>query len=219
MTNQSIKDMPKTRDDQRYEEQRKRILDAALEVFSRFGYRGATNKRIAIAAGGIAPGLIYHYFADKQALFRAALEEAFPLLQMTSHPEALIDLPLREALRQIAYGYLKIFEREEVRRGMRLMVATLLLEDNEVRVNIVGQSIGRVFTLLANYFRAQIDAGRLRPVDPEIAARAFLGPFAVTAMTRYLLEQPTALAIANDELVDSTVNIFLDGLGMREDQA
>ena len=208
--------MPKTRDDQRYEEQRKRILEAALEVFSRFGYRGTTNKRIATAAGGIEPGLIYQYFADKQALFRAALEEAFPLLQMTSHPEALMALPPREALRQIAYGYLKIFEREEVRRGLRLLMAELLREDSDVRVQVIGEPIGRVFALLANYFQAQIDAGTLKSVDPEIAARAFLGPFAVTAMSRYLLEQPAALAIADDELVDSAVNIFLDGLGMRE---
>ena len=208
--------MPKTRDDQRYEEQRKRILEAALEVFSRFGYRGTTNKRIATAAGGIAPGLIYHYFADKQALFRAALEEAFPLLQMTSHPEALMALPPREALRQIAYGYLKIFEREEVRRGLRLLMAELLREDSDVRVQVIGEPIGRVFALLASYFQAQIDAGTLKPGDPEIAARAFLGPFALTVMSRDLLEQPAALAIADDELVDSAVNIFLDGLGMRE---
>ncbi len=209
--------MPKNRDDQRYEEQRQRILEAALEVFSRFGYRGATNKRIAAAAGGIAPGLIYHYFADKQALFRAALEGVFPLLQMASHPEELMSLPPSEALRRIAYGYLKVFEREDVRRGMRLMLGEAVREDSEVRVELLGPSIGRVFALLGSYCRTQIDAGVLKPIDPEIAARAFLGPLAATALSRYVLEQPEALAIWDDELVDATVGIFLDGLRIRAD--
>ena len=50
-------------------DRRTQILEAALEVFSTKGFHKATNKDIASAAGGMSPGLIYHYFKDKEDLF------------------------------------------------------------------------------------------------------------------------------------------------------
>jgi AcrR family transcriptional regulator len=55
-------------------ETRARILLAARECFSRFGYAKTTNKDIATRAG-ITTGAIYHYFDSKQALFVAVVEE------------------------------------------------------------------------------------------------------------------------------------------------
>ena len=49
------------------EERREQIIEAATFVFSRKGFQAATNKEIA-AEAGIAPGLIYHYFKDRQDL-------------------------------------------------------------------------------------------------------------------------------------------------------
>src|SRR5919197_1581971 len=60
------------------EERRQQIIAAARCVFARKGFMGATNKDIALAAG-ITPGLLYHYFADKRALFEAVLMEHTPL--------------------------------------------------------------------------------------------------------------------------------------------
>src|SRR2546423_387119 len=55
-------------------ETRARILLAARQCFSRFGYAKTTNKDIATGAG-ITTGAIYHYFDSKQALFVAVVEE------------------------------------------------------------------------------------------------------------------------------------------------
>jgi AcrR family transcriptional regulator len=55
-------------------ETRARILLAARECFSQFGYAKTTNKEIATRAG-ITAGAIYHYFESKQALFVAVVEE------------------------------------------------------------------------------------------------------------------------------------------------
>ena len=49
------------------------ILDAALEVFSAFGYRGATVDQIAIKAGFSKPNLLY-YFRRKEEIYVAVLE-------------------------------------------------------------------------------------------------------------------------------------------------
>ena len=48
------------------------ILDAALDVFSRHGFRGATVDQIANAAGLSKPNLLY-YFKTKEAIHNALL--------------------------------------------------------------------------------------------------------------------------------------------------
>jgi AcrR family transcriptional regulator len=49
---------------------RQAIIDAATKAFARHGFDATTNKMIAKDAG-VAPGLLYHYFDSKEALFAA----------------------------------------------------------------------------------------------------------------------------------------------------
>jgi AcrR family transcriptional regulator len=52
---------------------RQHVLEAAIAVFSEKGFRGATIRDIAVAAG-VADGTIYNLFENKAALLRAILE-------------------------------------------------------------------------------------------------------------------------------------------------
>ena len=54
-------------------EKREMILDAALDVFSKHGFRGATLDQIATAAGISKPNLLY-YFTGKEAIRVERLE-------------------------------------------------------------------------------------------------------------------------------------------------
>ena len=53
---------------------RRKILDAALDVFSAQGFRGATLDQIAAVAGLSKPNLLY-YFDSKEAMHRALLDD------------------------------------------------------------------------------------------------------------------------------------------------
>src|SRR5579863_1985002 len=61
--------------DTRPGDNRQRIVAAAYRVLGSRGYEAATIKEIAREAG-VAPGLIHYYFADKEALLVAVLDEA-----------------------------------------------------------------------------------------------------------------------------------------------
>lgn len=52
------------------------ILRQALALFAAQGYEGVSVRNIASAAGVTLP-LIYHYFPDKQAVYDAAVHDAF----------------------------------------------------------------------------------------------------------------------------------------------
>ena len=57
------------------EEQRERIMDAALHVFAHKGLVGTKMADIA-AEAGVSYGLAYHYFGSKEKIFSALVERA-----------------------------------------------------------------------------------------------------------------------------------------------
>jgi len=63
------------RADEREAGRREHVLDAALLIFARYGYRKASMEDVARAADISRPGL-YFYFASKQDLFRGAVTHA-----------------------------------------------------------------------------------------------------------------------------------------------
>ncbi|MGN0753730.1 MAG: TetR/AcrR family transcriptional regulator [Aristaeellaceae bacterium] len=58
---------------------RRRIMDSALQEFSRQGY-GASSVNAICEGGNISKGIIYHYFDTKDDLFLACVEECFTRL-------------------------------------------------------------------------------------------------------------------------------------------
>ena len=52
---------------------RDRILDAAMQVFRRHGFRRSSIEQAAEAAG-LTRQALYHHFKSKEALFRAGIE-------------------------------------------------------------------------------------------------------------------------------------------------
>jgi TetR/AcrR family transcriptional regulator len=54
-------------------ERQRQLLEVALNAFSRRGFKGATTKEIA-AAAGVAEAVIFQHFPSKDALYSAVLE-------------------------------------------------------------------------------------------------------------------------------------------------
>ncbi len=64
------------------ESQRAKILEAAMQVFARKGL-AATMADVATAAG-VSQGLAYRYFANKEAIYRALVEQTVQLGNSTT---------------------------------------------------------------------------------------------------------------------------------------
>ncbi|NOX75011.1 MAG: TetR family transcriptional regulator, partial [Alphaproteobacteria bacterium] len=97
-------------------EKTEQILAAALEVFSNFGFRGATIDQIAARAGLSKPNLLY-YFDSKEAIHNRLLAR---LLETWLTPLETLDAsgdPIAEIL---AYVTLKLKMAQDYPRESRL---------------------------------------------------------------------------------------------------
>ena len=192
-------------------DRRGQILDAAFEEFSEKGFKGATIKSIAGAAGLQSPALIYWYFPDKEALFREVLGAKIPVLRAVRDPSGLLDLPPEEVLSSIARGYLSTFDNPAAQRMVRLIMGEAMRRPEIA--DIFGSAvIKRVLGFLKGYMARQVELGRLRPHDVRSSARAFIGMLLPQAGGKLFFPVIREDGLTDEEHIETAVNVFLEGL-------
>ncbi|MBI9078289.1 MAG: TetR/AcrR family transcriptional regulator [Pseudodesulfovibrio sp.] len=82
-----------------------KILIAAQELFARYGYAGTTMKMVAEQAG-VASGLVFHYFDNKENLFMVAGSELIDSMIIILHSKTIDCDNGCEALRGFVKAYL-----------------------------------------------------------------------------------------------------------------
>jgi AcrR family transcriptional regulator len=190
-------------------DRRAQILDAAFEEFAAKGFKGATIKSIAGAAGLQSPALIYWYFPDKEALFREVLGSRIPILRAVADPAPLLDLPPEELLPRIGRAYFA-FELLDI-RTLQLVIGEAVRRP-EVAEMFVKSGPGKVLDFLKVYLEHQVELGRLRPHDVRSSARAFIGMLMPQLAGKMFLPALAKDGLTDEEHLETSVSIFLSGL-------
>lgn len=140
---------------------RKLILDAALDVFSQHGYRGATLDQIAAQAGLSKPNILY-YFSGKEDIHVTLLSG---LMDAWLEPLRAID-PQGEPLEEIL-GYVrrKMEMSREFPRESRLFANEILQGAPRMREHLESD-LKPLFDEKAGVIGHWVGSGRLAPVDP-----------------------------------------------------
>jgi TetR/AcrR family transcriptional regulator len=169
------------------------ILEAALNVFSTHGFRGATLDQIAQDAGLSKPNILY-YFDGKEAIHIALLSQLL---------DAWLD-PLR---RLNAEGE----PREELMRYIRrkLQMSREYPRESRLFANEIVQGAPRIEGFLSGELRALVDekatvlqtwmdAGKIEPLDPYHLL------FSIWAMTQHYADfEAQILMIRSGQIKDS----------------
>ena len=149
---------PRTRIQQRNSET---ILEAALEVFSQHGFRGATLDQIADVAGLSKPNLLY-YFTSKEAIHVALLSE---LLVTWLDPLRAMD-PAGDPIEELmAYVRRKLELSRDYPRESRLFANEILQGAPRIRPALEDQLHDLVQEKSA-VLRRWMDEGRIARVHP-----------------------------------------------------
>ena len=187
---------PKTRIQKKNHEA---ILDAALDVFSAEGYRGATLDQIANAAGLSKPNVLY-YFASKEAIYTEVLSRLLdtwldPLIALNADGE-----PVEELLGYVAR---KFEMSREFPRESRLFANEIVQGAPRIHDQITGP-LRALVDEKAAIIQGWIDDTRLAPIDPHHLI------FSIWATTQHYADFDVQVR----GILQSTQNAHLDDAGV-----
>jgi len=187
-------------------DRRRELLDAAVLVFARKGFRAARVGDIAEEAG-VAHGLLYHYFRSKDEVLETIFRDTWQLLESECGRIEAAGVPLREQLRRFARIYL----------GSWLMTPELIgvLVREIARSPDLGERVGEirgVFLALERMIQSGKERGDVRgDCNVQFAACAVYGALE-EILTGWVLGQLPAQEEDVEQAVVSVVDVAWAGL-------
>ena len=152
------------------EERLQALLEAGVEEFALRGPSGASMRSIADRAG-ISVGVLYKYYADKDAFFRACLDRSLRALDAVLAEVTAEEAGFREYARRIIRALLR-FSREHA--GYVRLYCTLAASGGEESKRLAVEIEGVTARLYAGTIAAGQAAGDLRrDMDPAMLAFFF----------------------------------------------
>lgn len=186
------------------EDRREQLLDIAIERFGRFGFDGTTVRDIA-ADANVTEGLLYRYFASKEALLEEVLERArgeLASLKLDPPPDAGLDQAMAwlvQTLAQLHRDQMPLIDlaHNEYCRGSSISPRLVVLRDDACRQ-------------VAELLREFLGRGGLRMPDLMTGARLLqCAAFGFAVMNRSQTDEVWAKAVRH--YAEHTAALFLHG--------
>ncbi len=187
------------------------ILAAALAVFVEKGYSAARMEEVARRAG-VSKGALYLYYANKEALFRAVVEEGIlPTLaqmeaQMDRHESSATELLQMFARRWWqSIGSTPLF-------GLPKLVFCEARNFPELAGYYFEHVIRRGHALLVRIVEQGMARGEFRAVDVQQTVFLAIAPLLMQAFWRSALPRESTDLIDPEALLETHLDTFLRGL-------
>jgi AcrR family transcriptional regulator len=157
------------------------ILDAAERLFGRQGFAATTIKQIG-AEAGVNTALLYYYFEDKLALYRAALERVFGGLSGGAQQLDPALPPAAQVERFVGYIVQLLATHPQM---PRLLVRELIDYEAAHAEEAIAQIAANVFKRLCDVIETGQRTGVFRAeLDPRFAAISTIGQVAYFFIAR-----------------------------------
>lgn len=196
---------------QRGIETRQRLVEAALDVFARRGYDGASTREIARRAGVALAALPYH-FKTKDALWRAAADHIFRELgeRFAAREEGLEDTDLTTRLRLLIREFVLFCAHRPELHHFMLREGS----DSSPRLTwLVDTHIRPMFATVRSLFESAQAEGLLPPGRTSHLHYILIGaaamPYAVATEFKLTTGDDPGDAGLVDAHVETLVDLFL----------
>jgi AcrR family transcriptional regulator len=194
------------------EDRREQIIEVAVRLFSQKGFRGATTKEIASAAG-VNEAIIFRHFATKSDLYAAIIDRKANSAGMkalrSALAEAMDQSDDRQVFETLALHLIEFHERDDT--AMRLLLYSAL-EGHELAEMITRNYILKTHQQLAEYVKKRMADGVFRRVDPMVAVRGFMGMVIGHVLNKKFFlcpGGPMTLNITNRQAASAFTDLFL----------
>ena len=195
-------------EDSAKEKKRRRIVDAASELFIRHGYRKTSVDEVARKAG-VAKGTLYLYFATKADLLIQAVAEEKRVILERFKPIVDGEMPGRERLkawlREVLLSVPKMPLSARMMSGDREIHLVLEAMDSALLEQAIELNIDFLTAMLVE--ACEIDVTNREPLRRR--ARLLMALFQSSG---YFTDESLRLGLTLEELASELVDTLVDGL-------
>jgi AcrR family transcriptional regulator len=187
---------------------RERILDSSLHLFAEKGFTGATTKDIS-AKAGVNEVTLFRHFGSKRALFVSVIQERSPLVEIQGKVSVDMDAPVDELLERNARTVLAILKAN---KHLFMIILGDAWRVPKMRSAVSEFGVEKGVEFVTELMAMLIAAGKIREMDPHVAARSLIGMIQSYYMTRYLLADEEPGVGEEERMIAGFVDIFLNGV-------
>ena len=156
---------------------RERILTAALDMFSQYGYAG-TNIRELAGSLGMGKSSLYRHFESKEDIWNALLDELIAYYEARfGSPERLPPVP--DSLEELVVMTMRMVDftiHDEKVVKSRKLLAIEQFRDERARDLATKHFLTGLTEMFTRLFSGMMDRGLLRRDDPAMLAFAYTAP-------------------------------------------
>jgi len=181
------------------------ILEAAIKVFSEKGFKGATTKEIAQAAG-IAEGTIFRHFSSKAAILYFIVDYYIPRLGVDSLAQTLSECQGMD--RQSALRYLIQNRFDILLRGKELLriILTEIQYDASLREIYLERVYRPILHILSTFFQSGMEKGDYRSANPQLIGNLLISYIVFFIGNQYYLDNVPDYQFNADAVTDILLN-------------
>jgi AcrR family transcriptional regulator len=192
-------------------DRRSQLIEVALDVFSRQGFRGATIKEIA-AQADVAEGLIFRHFPSKRALYTAVLDS-----RLRSPEEQQWLAEIRGFMdREDDEGVVRSIIRHVIRRYRRdvrfeRVILFAALEGHKHGLRRVGDTVDPQILSIVSYVARRQRAGAFVQCEPRSLLLAIDGIAHFYGTVTQIFRLPMFQG-SDDETIDVFTRLVMHGV-------
>ncbi|GAA0123102.1 MAG: TetR/AcrR family transcriptional regulator [Clostridium argentinense] len=188
---------------------KKKILEAANAILVKEGYENLSIRKIAKRIE-YSPGIIYHYFKDKDEIVTLIVEEGYErILKTISKIPVDIENPDKSIVESLkAYVELMLEAPEQFRA-----IVMNNVEGIQDKLNVLGEGISKKrksIEYMCNLVSLGIEKGIFREMDIELTAQ-IIWTSTYGLISRLILEKNIPKK-QKDRLIDHHFQILINGL-------
>ncbi len=199
------------------EDVRRRLIEAATELFSQRGFASTSIRELADAAN-VTPAMVHYYFKSKRGLYEALLTNSVGRVLERVTKAVKDGLPTEDRLTSLVNVFATTVLDEPWLPS--IIIREVLLNENDMRDLFVDQYASQMAIILPAVISEEVSQHHFREgLDPRLAFMSLLGMMAFPFMARPVFEKVFDLsydeAFKND-FTQHTAKLFFDGVSKRE---
>lgn len=192
------------------------LLAAALDLFVERGF-SATKLDDVAARAGVSKGTLYLYFASKEELFKAVIQQG--ILPVVEQGEAMLAQHSGDAtslLRDLTYRWWELVGETKL-AGIPKLIISEAGNFPEVARYFHNNVTQRIDDLLGAVLRHGMERGEFRRVDIASAIDAITAPIMMRVIWQYSMQPYCCDGQKDSEIYMRTyIDLLLNGLTVKE---